>query len=81
MATAIVVTRRMDERVIRDLEAELGRLRVGSSPAEVEALVGNPPWLYSPEYMLQIARMLPDAAGAAALGQALLAGRTFRAPE
>jgi hypothetical protein len=63
----------MDEGVIRDLEAELARLRIGSSQADVEAVVGNPPWLYSPEYMLDIARTLPDGAGAAALGRALLA--------
>lgn len=62
----------MSEHVIRELEAQFARLRIGSTPAENEAVVGNPPWLYSPEYMLEVARTLPDGAGAAALGRALL---------
>ena len=71
----------MNERVIRELQVQFARLRIGSAPAESEAVVGNPPWLYSPEYMLEIARTLPDGAGAAALGQALLAERNSRPTE
>jgi hypothetical protein len=65
----------MDEQVVRDLKAQLDRLQIGSSQAENEALLGNPPWLYSVEYMLEVARTVPDRVGAAALGRALLAGR------
>jgi hypothetical protein len=70
----------MDEKVIGDLEAEFARLGIGSSEAEVQAVVGNPPWLYSPEYMLEIARTLPDEAGAVALGDALVTARRARPP-
>jgi hypothetical protein len=68
----------MDEHLSRQLEGEFHRLRIGSNPAEVRTVVGEPPWLYAPEFLLAVARTLPDGAGARALGQALAAGRTSR---
>lgn len=66
----------MDPRVLEELNQEFARLRIGASTAENDAVVGNPPWLYTPEHMLAVARKLPDGAGAAALGQALRASHT-----
>jgi hypothetical protein len=68
----------MNEDVLRDLEAELLRLGIAASQVDVDAVVGNPPWLYPPEYMLRIARTLPDRAGPVALGRALSSGLTSR---
>jgi hypothetical protein len=70
----------MDEDLIRELEAEFARLRVGSDEAQVEAIVGNPPWLYTPEHVLEVLRALPDGAGAAAIGRALRARRYLDGP-
>ena len=66
----------MDPRVLEELKHEFARLRIGVSAVENEAVVGNPPWLYTPEHMLAVARKLPDGAGAVALGQALRATHT-----
>jgi hypothetical protein len=68
----------MDDEVARLLEAEFGRLRIGSGPVDVQAVLGEPPWLYPPEFVLDVARTLLDGAGAVALGQALAAGRGSR---
>jgi hypothetical protein len=63
--------------VIEQLEAQFARLGITDDPASARAVVGEPPWLYPPEFVLDIARTLPDAAGAAALGDVLAAARTL----
>ncbi|MFN2563588.1 MAG: hypothetical protein ABR499_01085 [Gemmatimonadaceae bacterium] len=69
----------MFDDVARQLEAEFARLGIArSEPAA--SIVGDPPWLYSAEFMLQVARTLPDGAGAAALGRALVASRAGPQP-
>jgi hypothetical protein len=70
----------MDDKVIGELEAEFARLHIGSSQADVHAVVGDPPWLYSPEFLVAVARTLPDGAGAEALGRALAAALAFGPP-
>jgi len=68
----------MNDDALTQLEAEFVRLGIArTDPAEL--ILGDPPWLYSPEFMLQVTRTLPDGAGAAALGGALLATRVARA--
>ncbi len=66
----------MDPRIIKELEEEFARLGVNEDPSSARAVVREPPWLYPPEFVLDIARSLPNGAGAAALGEALAAART-----
>lgn len=63
--------------MIEQLEAQFVRLGITDHPASARAVLGEPPWLYPPEFVLDIAYTLPDGAGAAALGEALAAARTL----
>jgi hypothetical protein len=68
----------MNDDALKQLEAEFARLGIArTDPAEL--ILGDPPWLYPPEFILQVARALPDGAGAATLGRALVATRAGRA--
>lgn len=42
------------------------RLGIEDPAAMLDALIGDPPWLYPGAAFLQVARSLPDGAGAAA---------------
>jgi hypothetical protein len=64
----------MNDDAPTQLEAEFARLGIApTDPAEL--ILGDSPWLYPPEFILHVARALPDGAGAAALGRALVATR------
>jgi hypothetical protein len=64
----------MNDDAPKQLEAEFARLGIArTDPAEL--ILGDPPWLYPPEFILQVARALPDGVGAAALGRALVVSR------
>ncbi len=65
----------MDASEIKELEAQFARLGINDDPSSAGTVVGGPPWLYAPEFVLDIARTLPNGVGAAALGEALAAAR------